>query len=148
MPSSEASESSSLLTRRSWMGEFRWCGAEGVSLRFLVWVWDVTESLLGDTERREEVVVLGLSRRWKEEEDSLRLRERSRVRPRLVLRRSRLFSCFDSRPRGFVGPLPGGDSKLLLVMGFESLALVVEEVEGAEAGAAVKEVVRGVEGRG
>lgn len=130
------------------MGEFRWCGAEGVSLRFLVWVWDVTESLLGDTERREEVVVLGLSRRWKEEEDSLRLRERSRVRPRLVLRRSRLFSCFDSRPRGFVGPLPGGDSKLLLVMGFESLALVVEEVEGAEAGAAVKEVVRGVEGRG
>lgn len=105
----------------------------------------MTESLLGDTERREEVVVLGLSRRWKEEEDSLRLRERSRVKSRLVLRRSRLLSGFDSRPRGLVGLLPWGDNKLLFVMGFESLALAVEEVEGHEAGA---EAVRGVDGRG
>jgi len=119
---------------------------EGVNLRFLVWVWDVTESLLGETERREEVVVLGLSRRWKEEEDSLRLRERSRVRSRLVLRRSRLLSGFGSRPRGLVEPLPGKDSRLFLVLGFGGLVLV--EAEGAEAGAAVEEVLRGVEGRG
>lgn len=131
------------------MGELRWYGAEGVNLRFLVWVWDVTESLLGETERREEVVVLGLSRRWKEDEDSLRLREWSRVGSRLVLRRSRLLSGFDSRPRGLVGPLPGGDSMLFLMLGFECLALmVVVDVEGVEAGATVEEVVRGVEGRG
>ena len=72
----------------------------------------MTESLLGDTERRDEVVVEGLSSLWKDEDDSLRFRERSRAISRLVLL---MLSPFDSLPRSAVPP--GGESSPLLILG-------------------------------
>jgi len=70
----------------------------------------VTESLLGETERRDELVVEGLSSLWNDEDDSLRFKERSRVISRLVLLAR---SPFDSRPRS--APL-GGESSLFLFL--------------------------------
>lgn len=104
----------------------------------------MTESLLGDTERREEVVVLGLSRRWKEEEDSFRLREWSRVMSRLLLR-SLLLTFFGSRPRSPLGPPPGGERSPFLITLEEALAFEVPA--GADVGVDVADEVRGVAGR-
>lgn len=101
----------------------------------------MTESLLGETERRDEVVVLGLSRRWKEEEDSFRLSERSRVM--LVLRRAPP-GLLASRPRGLLVP-PGGERRLFLLPGFKGLVLLV--LDGAEVGASVRGIEE-PEGRG
>lgn len=113
----------------------------------------MTESLLGDTERKDDVVVLGLSRRWKEEDDSFRFRERSRVISLLVLRSLPLRALW-SRPRPSVLVLLGGERSpalvvmvvVLMVAVFE-INFVFDELPWPDVAAAEEDVVRGVEGR-